>query len=100
MVVAQIESQDIKILLTAIGGILTALTAFMWASFRVVRTALTPNGGKPDSKSLHDKISIVQSDVISLTETVDDRFGRHDRELALLNRRVANLEDYRRPEPV
>lgn len=86
---AEIRPEDLKLIGGLISVILTALTTFMWAVFRIVRTALRPNGGKPDSKSLHDKISALQ-------RAVDDRFGGHDRELADHDRRITRLEEHRR----
>ena len=83
---AEIQPEDLKLIGGLITVILAALTSFMWAVFRIVRSALRPNVGKHDSKSLHDKISALQ-------KAVDDRFGKHDRELADHDCRITWLED-------
>ena len=86
---AVIESQDVKVLVAAVGGLMVIILGFLTSMMRTMSMTLKPNGGAPDSKSLFDKISALQ-------DTVDDRFHRQDVELADHDTRLISLEEWRK----
>ena len=96
MMLSAIEPGDLQLIGGLISILLTALPALRWGVCRIVARTLRPNGGRPDSPSIHDQVIAVRSTIEERLVPIESRLAGVEDDLHGHAVRITALETHQR----